>query len=105
MSVMMYRAKSLLVQRVQFGMVQKACLSDVPSNEFAQSLRFNKIVDVYSPRVVSNIELKPGDKVILCRCWKSAKFPLCDGAHGKYNKETGDNIGPTVVTVPLQPQA
>jgi hypothetical protein len=24
--------------------------------------------------------------VALCRCFKSAKFPLCDGAHNKHNE-------------------
>jgi CDGSH-type Zn-finger protein len=33
-----------------------------------------------------------------CRCWRSAKFPLCDGAHNKHNERTGDNIGPLRVT-------
>lgn len=25
------------------------------------------------------------------------QFPLCDGAHGKHNEETGDNVGPLVL--------
>ncbi|VDP94570.1 unnamed protein product [Echinostoma caproni] len=36
-------------------------------------------------------------KTAYCRCWRSAKFPLCDGAHNKHNEETGDNIGPLVI--------
>jgi CDGSH-type Zn-finger protein len=35
----------------------------------------------------------------ICRCWRSAKFPYCDGAHGKHNKETGDNVGPFIIKV------
>merc|ERR1712146_420515 len=35
--------------------------------------------------------------VAYCRCWRSSKFPLCDGSHTEYNKETGDNTGPLVV--------
>ena len=31
------------------------------------------------------------------RCWKSKKFPYCDGAHAKHNAETGDNVGPLIV--------
>ena len=37
------------------------------------------------------------DKMVLCRCWKSSKFPLCDGAHGDHNKCCHDNVGPLVV--------
>ena len=33
---------------------------------------------------------------VLCRCWKSANFPYCDGAHVKHNAETGDNVGPAI---------
>lgn len=41
-----------------------------------------------------------GDKgVALCRCWKSATFPRCSGAHNKHNKETGDQLGPVIVKV------
>lgn len=35
--------------------------------------------------------------VSLCRCFKSATFPLCNGAHVSHNKETGDNAGPLVL--------
>lgn len=38
-----------------------------------------------------------GDKKVFCRCWRSAKFPYCDGAHNKHNEETGDNVGPLIV--------
>ena len=35
--------------------------------------------------------------VAYCRCWRSKKFPYCDGSHVKFNKESGDNTGPLVV--------
>ncbi|XP_047002124.1 CDGSH iron-sulfur domain-containing protein 2 homolog isoform X1 [Schistocerca americana] len=38
-----------------------------------------------------------GDKVSFCRCWRSKKFPYCDGTHNKVNQETGDNVGPVVL--------
>ncbi|XP_014276928.1 CDGSH iron-sulfur domain-containing protein 2 homolog [Halyomorpha halys] len=49
-----------------------------------------KVVDI------ANIE-DLGEKTSYCRCWKSEKFPYCDGAHGKHNRETGDNVGPVVI--------
>ena len=59
--------------------------------------RINTQIDVDSPKVVHTISVSPGEKVAICRCWKSAKFPLCDGAHNKHNKETNDNIAPCIV--------
>mmetsp|Transcript_36087 Transcript_36087/g.61532 ORF Transcript_36087/g.61532 Transcript_36087/m.61532 type:complete len:104 (-) Transcript_36087:267-578(-) len=35
--------------------------------------------------------------VAYCRCWRSKKFPYCDGAHAAHNKATGDNTGPLVI--------
>eukprot|EP00187_Rhodella_violacea_P006477 CAMPEP_0174885488 /NCGR_PEP_ID=MMETSP0167-20121228/737_1 /TAXON_ID=38298 /ORGANISM="Rhodella maculata, Strain CCMP736" /LENGTH=99 /DNA_ID=CAMNT_0016121067 /DNA_START=15 /DNA_END=314 /DNA_ORIENTATION=- len=45
-------------------------------------------------------EVKAGEKFPVCRCWKSKKFPMCDGSHNAWNKENGDNIGPLVISVP-----
>jgi len=36
-------------------------------------------------------------KAVFCRCWRSEKFPYCDGAHVKHNQATGDNVGPLIV--------
>jgi CDGSH-type Zn-finger protein len=41
-------------------------------------------------------------QVVVCRCWRSTKFPLCDGAHVAHNKATGDNVGPCLVEGPKQ---
>eukprot|EP01065_Artemidia_motanka_P007049 TRINITY_DN13465_c1_g1_i1.p3 TRINITY_DN13465_c1_g1~~TRINITY_DN13465_c1_g1_i1.p3 ORF type:complete len:109 (+),score=36.74 TRINITY_DN13465_c1_g1_i1:70-396(+) len=38
-----------------------------------------------------------GENVVLCRCWRSKKFPYCDGSHVQHNKETGDNVGPLIL--------
>jgi hypothetical protein len=45
--------------------------------------RFNKEIELENPKVVTNISLKEGEKCVICRCWRSKKFPYCDGAHAK----------------------
>jgi len=37
------------------------------------------------------------DKVSYCRCWRSEKFPYCDGSHNKYNEKCKDNTGPLTI--------
>ncbi|KAL1139533.1 hypothetical protein AAG570_006516 [Ranatra chinensis] len=49
-----------------------------------------KVVDIV------NIE-DLGDSTAFCRCWRSAKFPYCDGSHGRHNRENCDNTGPVVI--------
>ena len=35
------------------------------------------------------------DKIRICRCWQSKKFPFCDDTH-KQLVEAGDDVGPMV---------
>ena len=62
--------------------------------------KINDKIDLESKKVVNNEALEAGDKAVYCRCWKSETFPLCDGSHMKWNKETGDNLGPLIVDTP-----
>ncbi|KHJ89014.1 zinc finger CDGSH type [Oesophagostomum dentatum] len=63
--------------------------------------RVNKKVQLANEKVVDTVDVEDiGEKKAFCRCWKSEKFPYCDGAHTKHNKETGDNVGPLLVKVP-----
>ena len=43
------------------------------------------------------IQLKPGERVAICRCWQSKKFPFCDGAHRGHNQENNCCLGPAIV--------
>merc|ERR1711976_1148919 len=58
----------------------------------------NHCIKKNESKVVDTIDIEDmGDKGVFCRCWKSKKFPYCDGSHNKHNQETGDNTGPLIV--------
>lgn len=77
-------------------------LKSEPDGDSANSAsRINTLIDLSAEKVVNQISLSSGEKCVLCRCWKSSKFPLCDGSHVKHNKATGDNVGPVIITAPV----
>ncbi|KAG9484972.1 CDGSH iron-sulfur domain-containing protein 1 [Eleutherodactylus coqui] len=58
----------------------------------------NQEIQKDNPKVVHAFDMEDlGDKAVYCRCWRSKKFPFCDGAHTKHNEETGDNVGPLII--------
>ncbi|KAE8589995.1 hypothetical protein XENTR_v10017894 [Xenopus tropicalis] len=60
--------------------------------------RVNPDLQKDNPKVVHAFDMEDlGDKAVYCRCWRSKKFPYCDGAHTKHNEETGDNVGPLII--------
>lgn len=57
-----------------------------------------KVATVCSLKDIEDTVSKSDKGVVAyCRCWRSKKFPYCDGSHVKFNKESGDNTGPLVV--------
>ncbi|XP_005861175.1 PREDICTED: CDGSH iron-sulfur domain-containing protein 1 [Myotis brandtii] len=51
-----------------------------------------------NPKVVHAFDMEDlGAKAVYCHCWRSKKFPFCDGSHTKHNEETGDNVGPLII--------
>ncbi|XP_020853887.1 CDGSH iron-sulfur domain-containing protein 1 [Phascolarctos cinereus] len=58
----------------------------------------NPTIQKDNPKVVHAFDMEDlGEKAVYCRCWRSKKFPFCDGAHTKHNEETGDNVGPLII--------
>ncbi|CAL1267212.1 unnamed protein product [Larinioides sclopetarius] len=60
--------------------------------------RVNTKIQLDSNKVVHSVDIEDvGKKTVFCRCWKSDKFPYCDGSHNKHNECNGDNVGPLIV--------
>jgi len=65
----------------------------------AKKARCNAKIKLECDKVVDSQDIEDvGEKKAYCRCWKSKKFPLCDGSHNAHNKETGDNVGPLIIS-------
>ncbi|CAG9467230.1 unnamed protein product [Pedinophyceae sp. YPF-701] len=61
--------------------------------------KINPDIQKDSEKVATMIKCSEmGKKGVFCRCWRSKTFPMCDGAHVEFNKKTGDNVGPLIVT-------
>uniref|UniRef100_UPI00398E9C05 CDGSH iron-sulfur domain-containing protein 1 isoform X2 n=1 Tax=Pristiophorus japonicus TaxID=55135 RepID=UPI00398E9C05 len=68
-------------------------------NRIKRNSRVNQAINKDIAKVVHSFDIEDlGDKTIFCRCWRSGRFPYCDGAHEKYNAETRDNVGPLIIT-------
>ncbi|GFU17447.1 CDGSH iron-sulfur domain-containing protein 1 [Nephila pilipes] len=60
--------------------------------------RCNSEIQPDTDKVVHSVDIEDiGKKAVFCRCWKSKKFPYCDGSHNKHNECTGDNVGPLII--------
>jgi CDGSH-type Zn-finger protein len=64
----------------------------------SKTSRCNRDIKLSTDKVVDTVDIEEiGEKKAFCRCWKSKKFPYCDGTHTAHNRETGDNVGPLIV--------
>jgi len=86
--------------QIPIGFQKRNDLYEVCDKEGAEdSKRVNTTYMLDSKKVAETFNIEDlGDKTVFCRCWKSKKFPLCDGSHGKHNQACGDNLGPVIVT-------
>ncbi|XP_007895216.1 CDGSH iron-sulfur domain-containing protein 1 [Callorhinchus milii] len=68
------------------------------SKDKGSKLLVNLDIQKDNPKVVHAFDIEDlGDKAVYCRCWRSKRFPMCDGSHTKHNDETGDNVGPLII--------
>ncbi|XP_041050314.1 CDGSH iron-sulfur domain-containing protein 1-like [Carcharodon carcharias] len=69
------------------------------NSKIAKNGKVNRAISKDVAQVVHSFDVEDlGEKTALCRCWRSDKFPYCDGAHVKHNLETRDNVGPLIIT-------
>uniref|UniRef100_A0A8C4N822 CDGSH iron sulfur domain 1 n=1 Tax=Eptatretus burgeri TaxID=7764 RepID=A0A8C4N822_EPTBU len=77
-----------------FGLLAVRCL-----RRSAKACQVNPGIQKDCDKVVHSMETTDlGNKTAFCRCWRSQKFPMCDGTHNTYNQEYGDNVGPLIIT-------
>lgn len=84
--------------QVPIGHQRRQDLYSVIGKDSEHIKRVNTSYKLESKKVAETFSVEElGNKTVFCRCWKSKKFPLCDGAHGKHNKACGDNLGPLII--------
>ena len=54
--------------------VQNSLVKPHSSPLSAVEERFNKMIDLDSPKVVNNLTLKGKEKAVVCRCWQSGEY-------------------------------
>ena len=47
------------------------------------------------------VKIQPGERIMLCRCYRSATFPFCDVSHAKCE----DTLGPVIIEAVVPAEA
>mmetsp|Transcript_21044 Transcript_21044/g.40772 ORF Transcript_21044/g.40772 Transcript_21044/m.40772 type:complete len:99 (+) Transcript_21044:54-350(+) len=87
----------LATNAATFGLTYLLCSKGSKRFNTTIDIDSKKVATIVSPEEISKKVEETGKPIAYCRCWKSKKFPLCDGSHNKYNNEAGDNLGPLVI--------
>jgi len=70
-------------------------LSQFPDHPLSHSLSFSLSLSLSSQVVDTIVAAEMTDKqVVMCRCWRSGTFPLCNGSHVAHNKVWRGGEGP-----------
>ncbi|XP_060692775.1 CDGSH iron-sulfur domain-containing protein 1-like [Hemiscyllium ocellatum] len=81
------------------GMVGGYFLYRMIRSKIERNSRVNRAISKDVAKVVHSFDIEDlGANTAFCRCWRSSKFPYCDGTHEKHNLETRDNVGPLIIT-------
>ncbi|KAL1459449.1 hypothetical protein WDU94_011431 [Cyamophila willieti] len=86
----------------QFDDIWRATTHDwVPNPDFTTDINMLVNADVKKNQSYPVVDYAMIDDMkemnAYCRCWRSKKFPLCDGRHLWWNNRTGDNVGPVFI--------
>ena len=74
------------------------CLQSENNDLKGRSSRINTKIKLEEKKVVDTLNVSDFEgAAYMCRCFKSEKWPKCDGSHAKHNEATGDNVGPLCV--------
>merc|ERR1711962_1736772 len=85
------------------GLLVYLAVSKFQSSSSSKDTIVNRSIKKDKEKVVDSFDIEDlGDSEAFCRCWRSKKFPYCDGSHNNHNKETGDNVGPLCLSKKME---
>eukprot|EP00392_Amoebophrya_sp_AT5.2_P008699 g8727.t1 len=79
-------------QAIAVGRAAKVGPDRIPGN-FLNVLGYSQVHEILKPSL-PNVSSR--ERMVVCRCWLSLRFPYCDNTHQKLWKQ-GINVGPCMV--------